>query len=158
MTAVSGDRFYFGAGDRWQLEVYNRAGGLERIVRLDREPRAVRAADLERFREWQLDRAGREGARARMERMLAAMPEPETMPAYRALRVDAVGNLWVEGYRPRWEEGSRWTVFGPDGTLRGTVALPARFEVHGIGPDFVLGRWEDELGVEHIRVYALVKP
>ncbi len=93
-----------------------------------------------------------------MERMLAAMPVPETMPAYETLEVDVEGNLWVEHYRPRWEETRRWTVFSPRGTFRGTVELPARLEVHQIGSDFVLGGWADEFGVERMRLYGLVKP
>jgi len=38
------------------------------------------------------------------------------------------------------------------------VELPARFEPHDIGPDYVLGRFRDELDINYIRLYGLEKP
>jgi len=34
---------------------------------------------------------------------------------------------------------------------------PERFEPQHIGEDFVLGRWTDEHGEEHVRLYELSK-
>jgi len=49
-------------------------------------------------------------------------------------------------------------VFDPDGRFLGSVTLPARFTSYQIGSDFILGRWEDELEVEYVEVYDLLKP
>ncbi|MEX2529374.1 MAG: hypothetical protein WD960_01260 [Gemmatimonadota bacterium] len=35
------------------------------------------------------------------------------------------------------------------------IDLPRGLEVHEIGESHILGHWEDELGVEHVRRYAL---
>jgi hypothetical protein len=48
----------------------------------------------------------------------------------------------------------RWKVFEPEGTLLGTVEVPA-VAVHQIGPDFVLAVGADELGVERVQLYGL---
>lgn len=55
-------------------------------------------------------------------------------------------------------EAESWNVFSPAGELLGPVDLPARLEVFEIGSDYVLGHWLDELEVEHVRRYALIKP
>jgi hypothetical protein len=36
--------------------------------------------------------------------------------------------------------------------------MPERFLVFAIGSDWVIGRWRDELDVEHVRLYELHKP
>lgn len=85
-ATVTEDRFYFGTSDRWELAVYTRSGALERRIRLQRANRPVTPEDVSRFKAERLERAREEGSRAVtvMERMLAAVPFPETMPAYGA--------------------------------------------------------------------------
>ncbi len=92
------------------------------------------------------------------ERRLADMPFPETMPAYDDFLVDSEGNLWVDEYRRPGAEQPRWKVFDPNGELLGVVETPRRFNVYEIGADFVLGRWADELDIEHVQLYELIKP
>jgi hypothetical protein len=48
-------------------------------------------------------------------------------------------------------------VFDPEGVWLGTVEVPPGLRIYEIGPDYMLGRWDDELGVEHIRSYRLIK-
>jgi hypothetical protein len=50
------------------------------------------------------------------------------------------------------------TVFASDGTWLGTVELPPRFTPWHIGRDFVVGVWRDDFDVEHVQLYALMKP
>lgn len=159
-TTVSQERFYFGTSDRWEIGSYSQRGTLERLIRLERGNRPVTAEDRERYKAERRERARREGSRAVMvaERMLAAVPFPETMPAYGNFVVDVEGNVWVEHYRTPWEEHSHWTIFGPLGRFLGTMEMPDRFAVFQIGSDFVLGRWTDELDVEHVQLYSLIKP
>ena len=87
-----------------------------------------------------------------------AKPIPSTLPAYASVKQDAAGNLWVEEYRYPNDDVSRWTVFARDGVMLGTVAMPAGFNLLYVGEDFVLGTWRDELDVEHLRQYELIKP
>jgi hypothetical protein len=121
-------------------------------------PRSVTAADIDRFIENEI--ADIEDANDRRDRreLYEEMETPETMPAYQDLEVDDLGNLWVKEYEPDPDAPSRWTVVDADGHMLGEVVLPSGLNVTQIGNDFVLGIWQDELEVEHVRLYALTKP
>jgi hypothetical protein len=36
--------------------------------------------------------------------------------------------------------------------------MPHTFDVHEIGEDWVLGVWRDELDIQYVRKYPLIKP
>jgi len=155
--AVYEDGFYFSTTDSYEVGFYSSAGGLVRIVRRNQPNLQVTAEDIERYKEERLADAGGDGPpRDFLEQSLAHMPFPETYPAHGSLVVDAAGNLWVEGYRRPGDERPRWTVFDSAGRMLGLVETPERFTIHQIGPDFVLGRWADEMDVEHVRLYPLI--
>jgi hypothetical protein len=42
--------------------------------------------------------------------------------------------------------------------MLGDVTTPADFRITQIGDDFMLGVWRDDLDVEHVRMYELLKP
>lgn len=46
-------------------------------------------------------------------------------------------------------------VFDSTGVARGTVDLRKDLEIHDIGRNYVLGRWQDSLRVEYVRRYRL---
>ena len=48
-----------------------------------------------------------------------------------------------------------WTVFDSEGRIQGLVETPPGLDVFEIGEDYVLGLAEDELGVEHVQMWAL---
>ena len=73
------------------------------------------------------------------------------------LAVDDLGNLWVREYDPDAERGRSWSVFDSESQMLGPVQLPADLRVTHIGADFVLGVWQDELDVEYVRLYQLIK-
>lgn len=171
-VALGGGLVYAGAGDSYEVEVYrtdrresdlaeNRESDLaenpvrpERLIRLQRPNRPVTSADVAEFRRTRLDREMDDNLRRRTERYLAEVTFPKEMPAYRDLRADARGNLWVEEYRaPEEEVTPRWEVFDPDGVWLGTVETPVGFQIFEIGEDYQLGLWRDELGVEYLRRY-----
>lgn len=64
----------------------------------------------------------------------------------------------MEHFRPDWDEDWVWSVFATDGSWLGTVATPPYFTISEIGSDYLLGVHRDELGVERVRRYRLVKP
>ncbi|UCF19484.1 MAG: hypothetical protein JSU87_16430 [Gemmatimonadota bacterium] len=156
--AVYENGFYFSTSDSYEVGFYSSAGQLVRIVRRNQPNLQVTAEDIERYKEERLENAGGDGTtRDFVEQSLAHMPFPETYPAHGSLVVDAVGNLWVEGYRRPGDERPRWTVFDSTGRMLGVVETPERFTIHQIGSDFVLGRWADDVDVEHVRLYELIK-
>jgi hypothetical protein len=150
--AVSGDDWYYGSSDTWEIEVYSATGVLKRLIRLAMPNYPVTAENIEAYRRSSLESDSREPEA--MRRILADIPFPETFPAYRSFLVDDERNLWVAEYR-RWP---RWAVFDPEGRFLGNVPTPRNGRVTHIGSDFVLGVWRDEMDVEQLRVYRLIKP
>lgn len=155
-AAVSGDGFFYGKSDSYEIEFRNGEGDLLRLIRLEHENLPVTQEDIDRY---VADRM----ARARPERlqiyrtMFENMPFPDEMPAYSEFRVDASGHLWVAEYRKPGDDQPRWRVFDPEGAYLGMVETPADFRIYEIGTDYLLGRWTDDMEVEHVRMYALHK-
>ena len=155
---VAGNRFYVASNDTYEVRVHARDGSLESIVRKQHENLEVTDADVEAFKEAQLSSDMPPGMRDAMAQVLDDSPIRETMPAFDFFVVDRVGNLWVEEYRRPGETVPRWTVFNREGELLGTLSLPDRFVIDDVGNDYVLGRWSDEMDIEHVRLYGLIKP
>ena len=82
----------------------------------------------------------------------------ETMAAYGRMLVDGTGHLWVEEYLRPGDEQPLWTVFTPEGKMLGDVETPPDLQLVQVGRDFVLGVRKDQLGVEHVQLYDLIKP
>jgi hypothetical protein len=93
--------------------------------------------------------------RGHWEWVFSKMPIPDTLPAFRSLKVDAMGWLWAEVYD--WDPTSptEWMVFDRDGRARGTLTTPDGLDVESIGADYILGVWKDDLDIEFVRRYAL---
>jgi hypothetical protein len=155
--AVHGTQFFFGSGDSYEIECHEKTGELVRLIRLDRPSRRVTEADLERFIERRLQELDEGENEQEARQRLEAMPVPETMPVYEDLVVDAAGNLWVRDYQLDGDAPSEWVVFDGSGRMLGSVTTPAGLEVTEIGEDFVLGIWRDELDVQHVQLYELMK-
>ena len=164
---VRDDRYYVATNDSYEIKVYSPSGLLQLAIRKRHQNHAVTQEDIEALRE-RIDRRierAREGIRQTARKMLGEMSFPETMPAFgrtgapeRTVHVDAAGNLWVLEYNRPGDESRRWTVFAADGVLLGTLSVPETLDLLDIGDDYVLGKWQDELDVEHVLLYELIKP
>jgi len=157
-VAVSGDLFFFGSQDEYQIEVYEQGGRLTRLIRRDKAPTPVTDDHVAAVMEGMIDEADDTDQARRFRRMFREAPIPDLHPAHGSIYVDAQGYLWVEEYRLPGEEIRTTTIFDPEGRMVGSMTLPSRFRVEEIGEDYILGRHLDELGVEYIRTYALQRP
>ena len=83
------------------------------------------------------------------------MPLVDAYPAFREIRSDRAGHLWVREYRPSAAGEAVWTVFDPEGRIQGLVETPAGLRTFEIGEDYILGWVSDELGVEYVQLWAL---
>lgn len=155
--AVRGNRIYVGSNDSYEVRLHARDGSLQSIVRTQHENLEVTDADIEAFKEQRLSSDMPSGMRDRMVEVLDNSPIRETMPAFHSLIVDRMGNLWVEEYNRPNDTMPRWTVFSSEGEMLGTISLPDGFDLQDAGNDYVLGTWEDELEIEHVLMYGLVK-
>lgn len=157
---ASGTRLYYGASDRYEIEIRTSDGRLERMIRRPIPNPPVTDEEVEAFDASQRERLPRLSSRWRG--LYETMSLPATKPAYGRLLVDAAGNLWVSEYVERRSglspDASTWTVFDPQGRMLGNVEIPAGGAVHEIGDDYLLGVWRDDLDVEQVRSYDLIKP
>ncbi len=154
---IHGNRFYVASNDSYEVRVHGRDGMLQSIVRKQHEHPDVTDADIAAWKERQLDGTP-EGMRQAMTDVVESTPIRETMPAYRNILLDRAGNLWVEEYRRPSDTVPRWTVFSTEGEMLGTLSVPERFVIRDAGDDYVLGTWRDELEIERVQMYELIKP
>lgn len=159
LAAAHEDRFFAGSTERYEIQVYDTLGALQRVIRRNVEPTPVGDEDMAAYRNTAIEsRSDRSRLQALLD-MIDAMPVPEAMPVFEELRVDREGNLWVADYRrPGDDRPPFWTVFDADGRMVGDVETPAGFRIFEIGSDYLLGRGRDQWDAEHVRVYELVKP
>lgn len=138
-----------------EVELRALDGRLRSIFRW--RPKISRVTDIwERFRTADLASNPDTAQRRTYEHFYAmALPLPEFTPAARSLLIDSEGNLWFDRYRLPWDVYPTWDVLTPDGTWLGAVELPIGLRPFEIGPDYVLGRWRDSLGVEYLRMHRL---
>lgn len=169
VRGVHGDELYFGTSEDFEVSVYGPQGGLRRIVRRTHDPKRISEDDAARFRTWYAAfvAGSPEGSRMVMDyalRQLEEVPWPGVMPAYSALLVDPDGNLWVEEYRwlgdyvPPDPRPAHWSVFDPDGVWLGQVEVPARFILKDVTRERAYGIVVDELDVEEVHAYRIIKP
>ena len=59
--------------------------------------------------------------------------------------------------RPGTGNPNRWRIFGPEGLPEGLIELPPSARVLWAGVDQVLLQERDELDVEYVRLYGLIR-
>lgn len=157
VLTAHGDRVYVGPQDTHEIIVRSITGSPERRIRWPGRELVLTPEIFERYKADRLARSETEAERRSIERLFTISVFPERLPAHGRILTDALGNLWVEHFRRPGDEANRWSVFEADGLLLGVVDLPGGLELYQVGRDFVLGRWQDDLEVEHVRLYPLVK-
>ena len=154
MMAVHGERIYLGHGDSLEVSVYAGGGELEMIMRVPGHDLRLSDADIAAERQ---ALAPRPEWPDFMKAVNAALPAPETRPAYAQILVDAGGFVWAPEHLgvAESEQPLDCTIFSPDGQWLGSVQLPPRFTPYEIGEDYVLGMLRDDLDTEHVQVLRL---
>jgi len=86
------------------------------------------------------------------------MPVAEHLPAFAGIRGDdALGHLWVYEYEAPGEEtaGTLFNVFDAEGRVLGFFEMPEGMGILEIGADYILGRVENDLGVQSVQLWPL---
>lgn len=139
-------------------------GSTARILRRDVPVSEVTSEDVDAYVEWMTAMSVAQGLY--LPPGLREQPRASTLPVLKSINLDADGNLWVEPHSRHGAEVPPFEVYAADGTWLGTVALPPGLQLvnsvgiptgFDIGDDYILGVWQDELGVEYVRMYGLVK-
>jgi hypothetical protein len=152
-TAVGVQGFFVTGGLKPEVRAFDNSGRLIRIFRLIEAPRPVTPEELAGAIDASVERFSKDRAKVRW--AYESMDVPTRWPAFQSVRVDRLGWLWVELYRPPHHLTPQWMIFDSSGVARGVVDLPRDLEVQDIGADYVLGRWRDEMRVEYVRRYRL---
>lgn len=163
------DRLYAGRPDRNEFRVFDEEGKLISIIHgsvpLEPVTDALRAEFIEAV-------VAAADASRQVERReyVRRAHFSAVVPAFSFFLLDDAGHIWAReyrveegdfGYAPRFPartEGARYTVYDPDGRELGPVQLPMNFNISEIGADYVLGVGRDELDVQRVQMYALIKP
>lgn len=153
-AAMAANGFFVTGGDAPDVRQFDTNGRLVRIFRVAEAPRPVKPEDVDAVIDFQVN-LFRGVPASQTRRVFAQMDFPDHWPAFQFVRVDRLGWIWVELFRPPQDDTQRWMIFDPSGVARGTLELPPGLEVHDIGRDYVLGRWLDDMRVEHVRRYRL---
>lgn len=144
-----------GTTSRYELKAFTHDGALARIVRRDHEPRPVTDDDVDAYIAALRQMPGQSPQEIR--RRFRTVPVAEHFPAFSSIIADAAGHLWVREYDFHDEErpAPLWTVFDEQGQVLGFVETPKDLRIYEIGEDYILGRKEDELGVEAVQLWPL---
>ena len=160
------DGFAAFLGEFYEVQIYDGDGGLSEIWRVDnRRGRPVTDDDVDAARRRALATVD-DDRRPGLERRWTEVVVPKHFPAlgsgsgfvYTAppeMIESAADELWVHGYPTDPESPRIWWVFDATGTLQGSVAFPARFELHAVGESGALGIELDDFDVERVALYRL---
>lgn len=151
------DRIYTGDGKTWEVHVLASSGELERILRRSGDARPVSAEAIRAFEAQMLESMRTDEQRVALQQLFREWTYPEMQPVYDRLLVDGADNVWLRNFQLPAVDSSQWTLFDAAGIWLGEVTLPSALAVEEIGDDYVLGVRTDELGVESVELYTLVK-
>lgn len=155
VIAAHGGRVYVGTADSPTIVASsgNRAWDTVAIVRTPPPP--VTRKDVDDYWARLLVTGARSSADAP-----AGIEYPKHFPPYTDLRIAPGGDTWIcLPSRPsEWSVSSRWLVFAPDGTLRGSVEIPGRNRVLQLGDEWILVAETDAEDRQMVVKYSLSRP
>lgn len=149
MGAVWGELVAVGVQDRYEIKAFASDGSLVRVIRRDGDPGSPTQADLDEYYARRYADLPDEDRISSLN-AVRGMPLVESWPAFGETLADRAGYLWVREY-----EAAVWTVFDPQGQVRGLVETPSGLRPLEIGEDYLLGWVYDELGVEYVQLWSL---
>jgi hypothetical protein len=147
-----------GSGGRAEFLTWAGATQTRSLVRWPRSSGREARDWIDAYVEDRVANARSANDRRYVQQLVREAPLPQYLPVYQAILVARTGHTWIERYRAPGETTPEWDVFRADGAWLGAVATPQRFRIMEIGPDYLAGVFRDDLDVEYVRVYELVKP
>jgi hypothetical protein len=156
--APAASYIWIGTGDSWEIHAHTPDGTLARIVRFDRGLVPQSSALRDAFVEEQVADATDENQARSVRAAFAEIPAGPFVPPYQLFRADALGNLWIGEYLLPGVTQRSWTIVNTEGHAIGRVTTPPRTLPLEIGYDYVLGLTRDELDVESLTLWRLIRP
>ncbi len=152
------DGYWFGLGEETELQRYGPGGELSAIARWPDMDRAVTNEAVESFLAWSARNIPDPERRAQRERAFENIPVSERFSSHRRLKATKGGSVWIESYRKPWiDSPRRWFVMNSDGHLVAHVDFTGAVNILEVGSDHILTLERDDLDVEHVRMYHLIR-
>jgi hypothetical protein len=170
--AGSGGVLASGVNDGYRIELRDAEGELIRVVQREAELRPVTERDQEVFLDAIREAASDAGAPPQaVEGFLQNATFADTYPAFASLLVGPDQTLWVQRIRtgddltgddegtfdPQDLGSTEWEVFDGEGRYLGVVTFPGRFQPLKVEGDRFYGVARDELDVQRLKGYRLVR-
>jgi hypothetical protein len=149
----AGEALVVAEGDSARLSWYSEKGELLRRLNITEPPVRTTAAVYERAIAGGLVGAPPQVLEA-FTAFVRAVPPPATVPPFNGLVPSTDGLAWLV-LTPDGNPTTRLRAYRASGDVAATLEIPAALTVFAIGPDFVLGRMENEDGEHRIVRYAL---
>jgi hypothetical protein len=153
--AVVGSDVWVGTAEDYEVRSLDRDGTTTRISRWWGPDRAVTAADRGDWLAARLAEAD-EAEQASVREAAASQVFADEKAAYYGI-LGMRRNLWIMGFQPFPEETRRWLILDDQGRPRAFVIAPSTFRVRDVVDGRVAGTIDDQLGVEHVVIYRIVK-
>jgi hypothetical protein len=152
-TAGRRGRSVVGGTDSLDISVYGATGTATMRVTGGGPPVEATGEDIEEWRRSFRDRMSQ--APEEIRRGWDDPPYRPTFPAFEALMVDDAARIWIGAYVRPGETDRRWTVLDADGSVAGTLALPAAATVLDAAGNRLAVLLRSDLDEEYIVVYRI---
>jgi hypothetical protein len=149
--ATGRDRVYTGWNGEYRVVARSLDGAPVMVILAPGLERGIDPAEVDALRARRLASCSTEECQRNLNGIFDDLTLPDMRPAFSAMKVDALGNLWVAEYEPTDDPATGWHVFSPDGELLGHVSVPPGLRIHEIGSDHLLGVEKNELDVPFVK-------
>ena len=154
VVAMGSHHVYIGAGDGYEIEVYDLAGNPEPPIRWEGPSLAYDDELVDALEERALAEAP-ERSRPSLRRWYASLPELDRIPAYDRILISDSDDVWVRQFVRPGSDGEEWLVFGTDQRLAGRLSLPARSTLWEVRGDRVVYSTLDDFDVPIVRISVI---
>lgn len=151
--AMGNGWLYVGTADSASVEAYGMDGQGSQILRVGVDPRKPSREHVENALEDFL-MVVPAFMREEVRHAVLAEPVPSQLPPYSMLFADHEGVLWAVLSAPG-DGRTRLRAIRNDGAILADVQVPVELTVFEIGDDYVLGRYQDEIGRPYIVLFNL---
>lgn len=174
-TLLSDGSLAFAMSDVYRISVYGLDGTLNRVITVPIERKPVGEEDIEIIEEMLGKVFEQQGVPPQfVDQIMQNVSFEDHFPAFTQMRSGPENELWIqragvpsemtaeerENWNPMLDPGvtDEWDVFDAEGRLVGMVRIPDRFTPFSLKGDRLYGVWRDDLEVQYVRVYQLVRP
>lgn len=151
VVGLGTERAYIGAGERYEIEVYDLTGDPLPPLRWEGPSLEYDTDLVDRLGERAVSGAP-ERSRPALRRWYAELPELDQLPAYDRILVSDTDEVWVREFANPGTGGEEWVIFGADHGLAGRLSLPPRSTLWEVRGDRVVYSVLDEFDVPIVRI------